>query len=713
MGKLAVIVIAIPTHQTYSFFSLPRTTVGVAVFLVVVFGASVAFAAISFGSVSTAAPVGAPTTTLVIPAPSGIAAGHFLIAGIEYQGGTGETITPPAGWTLIERTDSGTSFGIVTYYRVADGSEGASFTWTFSVATRSLGGIIRYTGVDTASPIDVQGEATGSSATPTAPSVVTTQANDLVVAFWGDGATLGQTAENFTPPGGTTERYDITRDVLAGVELSTAAADVAQALAGASGTKVATTATSDAWVAQTIALKMAPSTGTLTLQKTVIKDNGGTANDTDWTLAASGPTPISGVEGNAAVTNASVNPGSYDLSESGGPSGYNPSAWVCVGDTQNDGDTVTIAAGQNVTCTITNDDVAPRLTLLKEVINDEGGSAAASDFQAYINSNPVDWGVPETLNAGTYLATEDAHGDYTDSVWGGDCGPDGSITLGVGENATCTVTNDDKPPSLERELPPPSPPSCDCGCACTPQLQTLVSNDSNTVVGDGNAVAVATSSAWTASIPDASWIWKSGATAPNETVAFEKSFTVSGTVLSAQLFVASDNSYKVFIDGVQVAADASATNFTLATQDVYNLTANVTPGVHTLRIEVTNNGTFSSLNPAGLLYKFEIKTCVSPSSPGKGGGITIFIRNFGCIINTTSAGASSGGNTAGGSYGGNGSSGGSVTANNGSNNNGGATGGEGGGGGSAGRGGKVKTGNANSLSTTTNDANHTVIRVER
>lgn len=152
--------------------------------------------------------------------------------------------------------------------------------------------------------------------------------------------------------------------------------------------------------------------------------------------------------------------------------------------------------------------------------------------------------------------------------------------------------------------------------SCVATTQTIVSDTSNTVVGDSNAVAITPHPAWTASIPGATWIWKSAATAPDETVAFEKTFTVSGTALFAQLDIASDNSYKVFIDDVEVEADANATNFTLATQDTYNLTANVTPGTHTLRIEVTNIGTYNaSGNPAGLLYKFTIVTCSSPPPP--------------------------------------------------------------------------------------------------
>ena len=82
-------------------------------------------------------------------------------------------------------------------------------------------------------------------------------------------------------------------------------------------------------------------------------DNGGTAVDTDWTLTATGPTPIvTGVEGDAAITTAPVTAGHYTLSESG-PAGYTPSAWVCTARRVSDATSVTLAPGESATCTIT------------------------------------------------------------------------------------------------------------------------------------------------------------------------------------------------------------------------------------------------------------------------------------------------------------------------------------------------------------------------
>ncbi|HWO07115.1 MAG TPA: lamin tail domain-containing protein [Candidatus Paceibacterota bacterium] len=101
-----------------------------------------------------------------------------------------------------------------------------------------------------------------------------------------------------------------------------------------------------------------PETAVLTLVKVVVNNNGGEATTTDWTLVADGPTDISGVTGSAAVTEAVVEVGSYDLSETNGPEGYTASNFVCQINDGPDvaGNTVVLEAGDDVVCTITNDD---------------------------------------------------------------------------------------------------------------------------------------------------------------------------------------------------------------------------------------------------------------------------------------------------------------------------------------------------------------------
>ena len=49
---------------------------------------------------------------------------------------------------------------------------------------------------------------------------------------------------------------------------------------------------------------------------------------------------------------------------------------------------VTVALGDDITCTITNDDNAPKLTLNKVVVNDNGGTALESAMDADRDRQP-------------------------------------------------------------------------------------------------------------------------------------------------------------------------------------------------------------------------------------------------------------------------------------------------------------------------------------
>ncbi|MER5277529.1 hypothetical protein ABT025_17455 [Streptomyces sp. NPDC002809] len=103
----------------------------------------------------------------------------------------------------------------------------------------------------------------------------------------------------------------------------------------------------------------------LTLVKHVVNGHGGTASPADWTLGATGPSTVSGPSGADEVTGAEVEPGTYTLSESDGPQGYEAGDWAC--EASRDvlpvtGGTVDVATGAAVTCTLTNTEKEPRPT---------------------------------------------------------------------------------------------------------------------------------------------------------------------------------------------------------------------------------------------------------------------------------------------------------------------------------------------------------------
>lgn len=88
------------------------------------------------------------------------------------------------------------------------------------------------------------------------------------------------------------------------------------------------------------------------------------------------------------------------------------------------------------------------LTLSKIVVNDNSGVKTVSDFLLYIGSVLTASGVAmTTLAAGTYIASEPSDPNYTASVWGGDCAANGSVSLSIGDNKTCTITNNDNEPT--------------------------------------------------------------------------------------------------------------------------------------------------------------------------------------------------------------------------------------------------------------------------
>lgn len=108
--------------------------------------------------------------------------------------------------------------------------------------------------------------------------------------------------------------------------------------------------------------------------------------------------------------------------------------------------------------TITQPPSPATLTVIKRVVNDNGGTKTPADFMLHVKSGGTDVpgspasgsasGVTYTLAPGTYAVSEDTPGaGYAQTGMSGDCAPNGSVTLFSGDAKTCTITNDDNPPS--------------------------------------------------------------------------------------------------------------------------------------------------------------------------------------------------------------------------------------------------------------------------
>lgn len=92
---------------------------------------------------------GTAGTSVVVP-NGGASGGDQLIAFISCVGAP--TITPPAGWTLIQSVASGSNVTLAAYRKLA-GAEGASWTWTLGASQRNWGWVGAYSGVDPSNPV--------------------------------------------------------------------------------------------------------------------------------------------------------------------------------------------------------------------------------------------------------------------------------------------------------------------------------------------------------------------------------------------------------------------------------------------------------------------------------------------------------------------------------------------------------------------------------
>jgi hypothetical protein len=188
----------------------------------------------------------------------------------------------------------------------------------------------------------------------------------------------------------------------------------------------------------------APGTARLTVIKQVVNDNGGTRHAGDFTIAINGVNASGGnsFAGSATgVTKTITTFGAYSVTESTVP-GYElkNASTGCSG---------TIAAGDMKVCLLTNDDKAAKLTVVKSVINDHGGTKTAADFTITINGVTAvggntfagsGAGVTKTLmSVGAYSVTEGVVAGYVLQSSSAGC----SGTIALGESRTCVLTNND------------------------------------------------------------------------------------------------------------------------------------------------------------------------------------------------------------------------------------------------------------------------------
>lgn len=234
---------------------------------------------------------GASSLSIPVPASTiGGANGDLLIAvlGVKVNPGT----SGPGGWTAVPgfggfngatcgSDQEGIACQLSVYYKISNGSESsASFSW--GTTAHAAGAVLRYTQVHQGTPIGATGEQSGSSGSPTAPSVTTTvnETRVLRIALTEADDIKGSLGGSLILGGApATVRFNIVSfsdassdpskgcgPPLSGCLFTTdavglAASDARRKNAGATGTASWSLPGSDQWVAASIAIRPESSGG--------------------------------------------------------------------------------------------------------------------------------------------------------------------------------------------------------------------------------------------------------------------------------------------------------------------------------------------------------------------------------------------------------------------------------------------------------------------
>jgi hypothetical protein len=193
-------------------------------------------------------------------------------------------------------------------------------------------------------------------------------------------------------------------------------------------------------------------TGTLVVTKVVV---GSTTPPSAFTIhietPPGGADAVTPFAGSSSGTSKSLAAGTYVVDEDATPPGFVTTFSGGCSATSSPlvGGAVTVVGGATSTCTITNTDKgpAPKLTVTKVVVNDNGGTSTISSFPLFVDGASVTSGVATTTSAGAHLVSETGATGYQSKITG-DCAADGTITLANGDNKHCTITNDDIAPTI-------------------------------------------------------------------------------------------------------------------------------------------------------------------------------------------------------------------------------------------------------------------------
>ena len=202
--------------------------------------------------------------TVSVNKPTGTAANDLILLFVDTESAS-TAPTTPTGFTLLgSKTSTLQSFRVDVYYRVADGTEGTTFSVTGGTGVGWLQLICHViAGGATSSPVDASSSNANTTAgTAVSVSGVTTTAVDELLFF----ATDWNGSDSYSTPTGFTQ-------LLSDGVLGMALYSMVQSSSGATGTISSTLTASDSWIAWLVAVK--PASGGTTVSSGVVDVGGG------------------------------------------------------------------------------------------------------------------------------------------------------------------------------------------------------------------------------------------------------------------------------------------------------------------------------------------------------------------------------------------------------------------------------------------------------
>ncbi|MEM0897117.1 MAG: SdrD B-like domain-containing protein [Verrucomicrobiota bacterium] len=258
----------------------------------------------------TRASAGGGVSSLQVDVPAGTGEGDFLLAVFSVHDGVSFVI--PSGWTLLDQGRSPSDAStLAVFYKVASVSELSPVTFSWNSSEQVVATMLRYSGVDGASPVNSSDVNSGTGITADAPSITTTVEDTTLIRI------LGAADDDLSSspfPDGHFGRFFHESNPASAFSTGCAIAESIQRTAGATGVATFNFESPEEWRSMTIALAPKSSSAPGEIEGLVFRDNNGNGVPEAGEAGVEGLTVTAWGAGNTMVTTATTLPdGRYTL----------------------------------------------------------------------------------------------------------------------------------------------------------------------------------------------------------------------------------------------------------------------------------------------------------------------------------------------------------------------------------------------------------------